>query len=345
MKKKILLGFILLSVIGAGCSKENNKASNEYVTVEGYNGIELDEKVGTLEVTDYDVENYIESVLQQNAVEITDRSAETGDVVNVSFSATVDGQEFYGGTGENYLFKVGEGQFLDGFDDSLTGRVSGDTYEWIGILPENYANDPGLSGREAVYTVTVNSISEPAELTDDFIQLVSDQSKTVDEYKEEIRKMLEDNSLDDDNTLVQEYVWNEVLEKAVVHKYPEDQLADISDSLIEKYKEIAENEEMDYETYVAEQMGISVEEFEKKADEAAKTDIKQRLVAEVICEKENLLPNKDELDQEYQELAKEYGYLNVDTMKETMEEETLKMIVIQNRVKKWLADHCIKSEK
>ena len=345
MKKRILLGIMLFSILGSGCSKEENKASNEYVTVEGYKGIELDETAGTFEVTDHDVDNYIESVLQQNAIEITDRAAKTGDVVNVSFSATVDGQEFQGGTGENYSFKVGEGQFLDGFDDSVTGRMPGEVYEWSGILPKDYANDPGMSGREAVYTVTVNSISELPKLTDDFVQMVSDKAKTADEYREEVRNMLKDNALEDDNTLVQEFVWNKVLEKAVIHKYPKGELADISDSLIQKSKEMAENEGEDYEAYIDKQMGISVEDFEKQTEEAAKTDIKQRLVAEVICEKEKLLPNKEELDQEYQELAEEYGYLDADAIKEAMGEETLERIVIQNRVKKWLADHCVKPGK
>lgn len=347
MKKNVLLltGAVVSLALLMGCSKNenDNKASNEYVTVEGYKGIEVGKASGISGVTDSDVDNYINSILEQNSVEITDRSVEAGDVVSVSFAATVDGQGFNGGNGENYSLKIGAGQYLEGFDEGIIGHNIGDVYEWIGILPENYANDPALSGKEALYTISINSILKPAELTDDFVQTVSDQSKTVDEYRAEVKRMLEDDSSVEDNFLLQETVWNAVLEKAVVEKYPEEEVKQISDSLIQQYKDMAKNESLDYESYIEKQMGLSVPEFETQAVEAAKIDIKQRLVAEVIGDKEKILPGEDEMETEYQKLAEQYGYPDVDTMKEMAGEDDLKTLIIQNRVKEWLAANCVQS--
>ncbi len=343
MKRKIVYYFVsiaALSALLAGCKGNDNKASNEYVTIEGYRGIEVDEVMDISEVTDEDVENYINSVLMQNSIEVTDRGAELGDVVDINYAGTVDGQEFDGGNAENFSLQLGLGQFLEGFDEGLIGHIAGDVYEWGGVLPENYAYNPELSGREVVYTITVNAITRPAELTDEFVQTISESAETVEEYRAEVRKMLEDNMSVDSNSMLQDAVWNAVLEKAEVEKYPEEEIKEISDSLIQQYKDMAESSEMDYETYVQAQIGITAEEFEKQAEEAAKVELKQRLVADVIAEEEKLLPKGDELEKEYQKLADLYGYQDVDALKEMVDEDSLKELVIQNLVKEWLTDNC-----
>ncbi len=347
MKKKIAYYFMsiaTLSALLAGCGKNDNKASNEYVTVEGYRGIEVDEVMDVSEVTDEDVENYINSILIQNSVEVTDRGAEIGDVVDINYAGTIDGQEFDGGNAENFSIQLGLGQFLEGFDEGLIGHAAGDVYEWGGVLPENYANNPDLSGREAVYTVTVNVITRPTELTDEFVQTISESAKTVEDYREEVRKMLEGNMSVDNDSMLQDAVWNAVLEKAEVEKYPEEEIKEISGSLIQQYKDMAESSEMDYEAYVQAQIGITAGEFEKQAEEAAKVELKQRLVADLIAEEEKLLPEGDELEKEYQKLADLYGYLDVDALKEMVDEDSLKELVIQNLVKEWLADNCKQKE-
>lgn len=347
MKKKkvqFLVGVVTISTLLIGCSGNDNKASNEYVTVEGYKGIEVGETMDISEVTDEDVENYINSVLMQNSAEITDRGAEVGDVVDINYAGTVDGQEFDGGNAENFSIQLGAGQFLEGFDEGLVGHSVGDVYDWNGILPENYANNPELSGREVVYTVTVNVITRPAELTDEFVMTVSETAKTVEEYRKEVRRMLEDNMSVDSDSMLQDAVWNAVLEKAEVEEYPENEVKKISGSLIQQYKDMAEGSGMDYETFVQAQMGITAEEFEKQAEEAAKVELKQRLVADAIAEEEKLLPDDDGLEKEYQKLAELYGYQDVDTLKELVDEDSLKELVVQNLVKEWLADNCKQKE-
>ena len=98
---------------------------------------------------------------------------------------------------------------------------------------------------------------------------------------------------------------------------------------------------MDYEEFIEQQMGYSLEEFEKQVDLAAKESVKSKLVAEVIGEKEKLVPADEDMEKEFEKLAEEYGYESVDALKEAADEDTLKTIVIQNYVKEWLAKHCI----
>lgn len=68
------------------------------MTVGGYKGIEVDKVEDQEEVTDEDIDNYIASVQQQNAQEVTDRPVQEGDIANIDFVGKMDGQEFDGGS-------------------------------------------------------------------------------------------------------------------------------------------------------------------------------------------------------------------------------------------------------
>ena len=109
MKRKaalLLAGMLVCSAALAGCSG-GNQASNDYVTVGGYKGIEVDKVADQEEVTDEDIDNYIASVQQQNAQEVTDRPVQEGDIANIDFVGKMDGQEFDGGSGQGYDLTIG----------------------------------------------------------------------------------------------------------------------------------------------------------------------------------------------------------------------------------------------
>ena len=346
MKKRlavILAGTLMFSMLLSGCS--SNEASNDNVTVTGYKGIEVAKGDDVKEITDKDVESYINSILEQNATEeqITDRPVEAGDTATINYVGKVDGEEFEGGSSENYPLVIGSGSFIEGFEDSVIGHNIGETYDWNGKFPDTYTNNPDLAGKDVVFTITVNSISKSTapELTDDFVKSVSEDSKTVDEYKKEVKKTLEDNAKDNNKSELADKVWTAVMDKAEVKKYPKSDLKDISDQLIQQYKDAAEYYGMDYEEFIQGQTGASVDDFEKQVEEAAKSSVKQKLVSEVIAEKEKLTPTDKEFETEFKKLAKQYGYEDVDALKEAADEDTLKQIVIQDIVKDWLTEHCV----
>lgn len=196
MKRKaalLLAGILTCSAALAGCSG-GNQASNEYVTVGGYKGIEVDKVADKEEVTDEDIDSYIASVQQQNAQQVTDRPVQKGDIANIDFVGKMDGQEFDGGSGQGYDLTIGSGQFIDGFEDSIIGHNAGETFDWNGQFPDPYTGNPEFSGKPVTFTITVNSISTLPEVNDDFVKTVSEESSTVDEYREEVKKTLEESA-------------------------------------------------------------------------------------------------------------------------------------------------------
>ena len=179
-----------------------------------YKGVEVDEVEKADEVTDEDVDASIQATLQTNATttEVTDRPVQEGDTATIDFTGKIDGAEFEGGSSTDYPLVIGSGSFIEGFEDSIVGHNIGDTFDWNGKFPDDYSN-ADYAGKDVTFTITVKGIGveEVPELTDDFVQTVSEESKTVDEYKEEVKKQLEDEAETTYNDTLRQEVWQTVL--------------------------------------------------------------------------------------------------------------------------------------
>ena len=140
MKKKVLAGLLAGAMILTGCAASTGLETDE-LKISCYKGVEIEAVEKPEEITDEEVEMAIQSNLEANAVitEITDRAVEDGDTVDIDFVGKVDGEVFDGGSAENYSLEIGSGSFIDGFEDSIIGHEVGDTFDWNGKFPEEYA--------------------------------------------------------------------------------------------------------------------------------------------------------------------------------------------------------------
>ncbi len=237
---------------------------------------------------------------------------------------------------------IGSGTFIEGFEDSVIGHNIGDAYDWQGKFPDDY-NKEEYAGKDVVFSITVKGISKQSipELTDEFVKSVSSESKTVKEYKEEVKKRIASDNKKNYEDSISQSVWQKVLDNTEIKKYPEKEVKKISDSLVDQYKTTAEYYQQDYETFIQDQMGYSVEEFEKQVDDAAKASIKQTMVTEAIADKEKIKLSDDKYKEQLKKIAKSFGYEDVDALKESAEEDDLKDMALNNMVKEWLTENCV----
>ena len=226
--------------------------------------------------------------------------------------------------------------------------MPGDTFDWNGNFPDPYDNNPDFAGKEVVFTITVNYIcgeSKLPELTDEFVQTVSEKSKTVEEYKEEIKKQLAENGTTDFDVKLQESAWQAVLEKAEIKEYPEDEKKKMKTQIMNAYESAAKDAELELADFLQQYYGISEEDFNKQVDETIESSLKEKLVAQAIAKQEKLIPNEEEMKKELETLAKDSGYESLEALKSAMgenaDEEALKDIVILKRVKEYLAEHAV----
>ncbi|HJD29881.1 MAG TPA: FKBP-type peptidyl-prolyl cis-trans isomerase, partial [Candidatus Blautia avicola] len=193
MRKKLAVLLLSMSILslGAGCSgKEETDTENtqntaqeteeesvvnseglvvavdvdnleDYVTLGQYQNLTVEEEPKE-EVTQEDVDDYVERQLIYNyaPVEVTqDRAVQENDTVNIDFTGYMDGETFNGGSAQDQDLIIGSGSFIDGFEDGLIGHKKGETVTLDLSFPENYRNNPDLSGKPVTFEVTINSIS------------------------------------------------------------------------------------------------------------------------------------------------------------------------------------------
>ncbi len=305
---------------------------SDYVKLGEYKGLEVTYP-SVLEVTDEDVEEQIQYELEDNTEykEVKDRGAQEGDNVNMDFKGTIDGEEFEGGTASDYELELGAGDFLEEFESNLMGKKAGETVTFKLTFPEDY--DDTLGGKEAEFTVTLNSISEAVvpEYNEDFVKSVS-EFKTKKDYEASVKEQLEQDAKDSSEMEAQENALKAAIENATVDGYPQKLYDFFYDDTVTGYKNYAEFMGMEYEEFLESYM--SEEEINSMVDE----QVNEYLVVRAILEKEG----KEISDSEYQELAekmaKENDYETLEEYEEDYGEIYVKTQIARERAVELLYD-------
>lgn len=147
----------------------------------------------TAEVTDADVDNMVESLQkQQSNWTETDAAVADGDQVNIDFKGFVDGEAFDGGEAQGHDQVIGSNTMIPGFEEGIIGMKAGEEKDINVTFPEDY-NSEALAGKDAVFNIKVNKVSNPdlPELNAELFAQFGVKVETVEEFKAEIRKNME----------------------------------------------------------------------------------------------------------------------------------------------------------
>ncbi|MCD7776064.1 MAG: FKBP-type peptidyl-prolyl cis-trans isomerase, partial [Firmicutes bacterium] len=164
----------------------------DYVEVADYSSIKITETV--IKITDDDVADEVEALIEEH-IEVEalgdDEQVAIGDDVTVDYAGYIDG-EYEGFTdGELFTedagaeFTLGEGGYVDGFEDGLIGAVVGTEFEFTITYPDDYTDNEDLAGVTARFVVAVTYAEHEVtpEYTDSFVAQYTDYS-TIEEYEE-----------------------------------------------------------------------------------------------------------------------------------------------------------------
>ena len=253
-------------------------------------------------ITDANVEEMLAQIQRAYGYTRTvDRSAQSGDVVVFSGSATA---------GENQLFQVEDREFMldpdnhmgiNGFVENLIGLKSGDTRDFKGELSRPDEGDDGDEGSEEEAEVTVADVHVQVsevkevvlpELDDDLAKTYGNEDiETLDALRQHIREGLEAES---ERRLVYE------LETKVVGAIVDSSEFHLSPIIVEREGERLLNREIQRRQMFMGGRGpklrpedIQPESYEA-AEEAAEANLKRALVLEKIADLEQIeIPDED----------------------------------------------------
>ena len=285
----------------------------DYVTLpEDFGSIAL--KENDLTPTEDELQQQVDNLLNQytSSQPVTGRAAQSGDVANIDYTGTVDGVAFTGGTATGYDLTLGSGSFIDGFEDQIIGHNVGDTFDVTVTFPDGYGdstdaegNTITLSGKEAVFSVTLNSISESVtpELTDEWVDSnfgISDDLHTADALRSYFNDALYANNYE--NAIV-----DYLMSNSTFKELPSEITSYYIRMFLNYYNQYATAYGMDLNAFAQTQGYTDADAMLAASDAYFEHLAKQDLIFQAVAETENLAPTQEELDAAESTYASTYG--------------------------------------
>lgn len=298
-----------------------------------YKGVEA--KKVKYPVTDEDVDAKINEMRDKNARIKTKENGiiDNGDIATIDFEGFIGDKAFEGGKGENYELAIGSHTFIEGFEEQLIGKKTGENVDVNVKFPDNYRSEE-LKGKDALFKVTVKEIKnkELPALDDEFAKDVS-EFDTLDELKKDIREKIEQNNGQREKNEYEEEVIKKVTDAAEV-EIPEVMIQKEVDYMVRDLDMRLKYQGLDIEKYT-EMMNTTVDAVKNDFKEVAANRVKTNLVLEAIAKAENVEVTDEEIDKKAEEIAKNYGTKDIDKIKENIlksEKSIIKDELANNKV-------------
>ncbi len=271
------------------------------VKISNYKGMKIQKFEYT--VKDEEVDAEVARVQDRNArkIEVTDRAAQNGDIVNIDFVGTVDGVKFDGGEAEGFDLTLGSGQFIPGFEDQVVGMNVGEKKDVNVTFPENYQAE-ALKGKPAVFAVTLNKIQgkELPELTDEFIKEATG-SETVADYKAKTRERLQAQADRRANDQTENSILEAIAANAEV-EIPQAMIEREIDGLVQKFEYQLMYQGLKLQDYL-DFLKITNADFRKNYAEQAEKNVKSQLIISQLIKDEKIEATEEEVDAKVAEQA------------------------------------------
>lgn len=291
------------------------------VEVKDYKGIEVEKVVNP--VTDEDINKQLDALREKNVTveTVDDRAAENCDDVVIDFEGFKDDVAFEGGKAEDFTLSLGSGQFIPGFEDQIVGHNAGEDFDINVTFPDEYQVKE-LAGAPAVFKIKLKSISKKVmpELDDDMVK-DSTEFDTVDEYKADVKKKLEEANEKHADSEVEAKIFDKVIENMTA-EIPQVMFDNRVNEMISELEQRLAPQGISLDLYM-QYTGQTIDTVKKAYAEQAEKQVKLRLALEKIAKLENIEVTEDELKAEFDKLAEAYK-LDVDQIKQFIHDDDLK---------------------
>jgi len=308
--------------------------ASDLVEVQANNAMTIPADVHT--VTEEGIQAVLDELLASvvTYTEVMDRAIADGDTVNIDFVGSIDGVEFDGGStnGGGYDVIIGETNFIDDFIEQLIGHKPGEVFDIEVTFPEDYQKED-LAGKDAVFGITINFISEPVtpELTDELVAerwSESHDSVTVEELKATISKDLQLNA-------VKNYIQIQLSETLTVSSVPEAVRQYQIDTMRQYYTSTAARYGVSADEFVAATQGFeTLEAMIEGSEEDIISNAETALIIQAVAEVNNIEVTSDNLSAYFKTFL---GLSDYSQVEEIYGLPYLKNAVLQDTVLEYLA--------
>ena len=329
----------LLDVGKEGFSFKATVAVFPEMTLGQYKGLEAPR--AEAKVADEDVDARLKEMAERNSRMVSvDRAVEKGDIANINFEGFLDGEPFDGGKGEDHDLEIGSGSFVPGFEDQLIGMKAEEERDINITFPEDYHAD--LAGKAVVFHVKVNAVKvkEVPAIDDEFAKDVS-EFDTLDELKADVRGKI---------TAEREEAAGRAFEDILMGKVADGLTGEIPDAMVEaqaqrfvdNFRMQIQSQGLPFDKYL-EMTNMDVDSLLEQAKEPAARQVKMDLAVGAIIKAEGLEATDEDVDAEYEKMAKQYG-MEAEEIKKYMDAEVIREQVLREKAIRVVVDSAVAVE-
>ena len=270
------------------------------------------------------------------------RDAKMSDKVVIDFKGFLNNKEIEGGSGNDYELVLGSGQFIPGFEEKVAGHSAGRKFSFDIVFPEDY--DPSLAGKEARFEVTIKSIEEAVtpEVDEEFVKKhTKENSVTVEQYKEEVKKRLEEREefMNNQNLI---YQLTDYLYENSKFNPSEEALAWQFSVMVDEYNRQAEQNGSTLSQMLI-TSGANVKDVYDEIKSSAPQGVQSSLLIDELMKRFPSTVTEDDVKKWFDTLATAMGYgniVNYEDYKSYMGLENLKIAVQQENALLQAAKSC-----
>ena len=250
------------------------------------------------EISEEDLDNTVTNLQKRlSQWEPTDQISKDGDQIKINFVGTIEGEEFEGGTANDFTVEIGSKSMISGFEDGLIGLKKGDKKTLELTFPEDYGKSD-LAGKPVNFDTEVNEVlsSKLPELNEEFFKSTGIEADGIETFKKEVRTKLEEDLVNILNGKIKQSLFDALLE---ANEF------EVPSSMID-----SEVSNMKQDT--ARRMGMDPKDMNQDlfpndtfTEEATKR-VKVGILLNKIIEDKELKPDADKVKEIIEERAKNY---------------------------------------
>ena len=217
-------------------------------------------------------------------------------------------------------------------DKGLAGLEVGREYDIPCHFDDSYSNSD-LAGKDVNFNVKVNAIVTTTlpEYNDDFVKTIvatgsyHTQAQTTDEFTKYVEQTLKDSAQQSFDSNKYSAVWDKINETTTVSGYPEDEIADLKQTINDNVKSEYSYYGTYYsgidsfESYLKNVYGFADEAaFNEYADQYARNYLKEKMILTLIGEKESVTVSDDEINEYGELIASQNNYDSYQSMLDSL---------------------------
>lgn len=236
-------------------------------------------------VDEKEIKKSIDYVVNSRAKLVREaRPAAKGDVVDLEFEGFLDGKSLDEAKSKGDQFVLGEGKFIPGFEENISGHKEGDSFEFTVKFPADYWKKD-LQGKDIVFKVKLSGVfkRELPELNDELVKSFGKFSG-VEDFKKNIADGLKKEEEGKEKERLRIKALDELVKKAEID-VPEIMVEKTLNGMVEEYKSYSGP-------------GKTEQELKEKLKDSARLNVLNNLIIYKIAKDEGLEPGEKEVEAE-----------------------------------------------